>query len=243
MAIDNNQNNNYYLAIIPARGGSKRIPRKNLVLLGEKPLIAYSIEAAKKSKKISKIIVSTEDEEIAEYSRKLGLEVPFLRPKELAQDTSTQNEVILHTLNEVESQNVKIDAVVLLQPTSPFRTETHIDESIKLFEVTGADTVTSVRKSKEHPFYTWTLKNDELVPFFLFKQQYTIRQELPPAFIENGAVYVISRNVLNEGKIYGKKIVPYIMDEQSSIDIDTHDDLLHAESIINSKTKKGSYTK
>src|SRR5437762_12313177 len=123
----------FYLGLIPARGGSKRIPGKNLISLGGKPLIAHTIEAARKSKKLSKVLVSTDDERIADYSRSLGADVPFLRPRELARDQSPTFDAAWHAVMSVEKQRgARVDAVVLLQPTSPFRTSSHIAESIDL---------------------------------------------------------------------------------------------------------------
>jgi len=222
---------NYY-AIIPARGGSKRLPGKNIALLNEKPLIAYTIEAAQQTDRLTRTLVSTDDPEIAAIARQYGAEVPFLRPAAIAADASPMLGVIEHVLHYFEQAGVVVDAVVLLQPTSPFRTSRHIDEALELFEQTGADTVTSVCNAQHHPFYSWTMRDGELSPFFSLAQQAMTRQELPPAFFENGAIFVIKRAVVASGALYGNKTVPYLMDYRSSIDIDTPDDLAWARFIL-----------
>ncbi len=222
----------FYLGIIPARGGSKRIPRKNVILLDGKPLITYSIDAARNSRRLSRTIISTDDEEIISVARHAGGDAPFLRPAEIAADSSPMVVVIEHVLRYLEGPGGKVDAVVLLQPTSPFRTNRHIYEAIELFERSGADTVTSVCGAREHPYYSWTLRNGELAPFFSLAHQSMTRQELPPAFFENGAIFVVRREVLRSGTLYGRVIVPYQMDQRNSVDIDTPDDLAWAEWLI-----------
>lgn len=226
-----------YLAIIPARGGSKRILRKNLVSFAGKPLIVHTIEAALKSERLARVIVSTEDPEIVETAQKYGAEVPFLRPDELARDQSPLWAVIDHVLVNLEKESANIDAVVLLQPTAPFRTGKHIDEAIDLFETSSADTVTAVCFADKHPFYAWTLSDGELTPFFSIKHQTMPRQELPPAFFENGSIYVIDKAILNSGNIYGEKVVPYQMARTDSVDIDMPEDLLWAKFIMNCDNK------
>lgn len=221
-----------YLAVIPARGESKRIPRKNLILLGGRPLIAYTIEAAQNSGRLTRTIVSTDDEEIALTAKTWGAEVPFLRPRELALDRSTILDVVVHTLEALEQSGSIIDAVVMLQPTSPFRTGQHIDECIELFELSGADTVTATSHAREHPYYAWSVAGDRMVPFFSLEKQMTPRQDLPPALIENGSIYVAKRLIIAENTIYGRKIVPYMMDWNSSVDIDTPEDMLWAEFLL-----------
>jgi CMP-N-acetylneuraminic acid synthetase len=218
-----------YWAIIPARGGSKRIRRKNLIRLAGKPLIAYTIAAARKSLKLTRIIVSTEDPEIAETAGKYGAEVPFLRPVELAGDQSTSLAVIRNVLDTLGQDGADINGVVLLQPTAPFRTGKHIDEAIELFEKSGANTVIAVFPADKHPFYAWTLSNEKLKPFFSLAQQTMARNQLPPAFYENGAIYVIDKKVLISGSLYGETIIPYQMTRFNSVDIDEPIDLLWAE--------------
>ncbi len=226
---------NNYLGVIPARGGSKRLPGKNIRLLNGKALIIYSIEAALSSERLAEHIVSTDDEMIAACARENGGNVPFIRPAELAQDSSSSIEVLLHALQETEKE-MNIDALVLLQPTSPFRTSKHIDEAISLFESSGADTVISVCHPEEHPYYTWKMKDDHFTPFFSMKEMTCPRHELPESYIVNGGIYIVKKEYLKQGKIYGQKIVPYVMDRQLSVDIDSEEDFLLAEYLLNRKT-------
>lgn len=222
-----------YLAIIPARKGSKRIFNKNLKILVGKPLIYYTIQAALKSKKISKIIVSTDSKKIAKYTSSLGIEIPFLRPKKLATDKSPVINTILHVLKKLKNKGITVNNIVLLQPTSPFRTNKHIDESIRLYEEKKADTLISVKDLKEHPYWAWGInKNQHLKPFFPKKYMSMERYKLSKAFIENGAIFITKRSNLKLNSIYGKRIIPYIMDEDASIDIDTVNDWLYAEYLL-----------
>lgn len=221
-----------YLAVIPARGGSKRIPRKNLAMFAGKPLIAHTIEAALKSHQLTRVIVSTDDPEIVKVAREYNAEVPFLRPAKLAGDQCSSLAVLLHALDMLNTESFQVDAVVLLQPTSPLRTSQHIDEAITLFEKSGADTVTAVCAAAKHPFYAWTLSGDELSPFFTMDRQTIPGHELPPAFFENGSIYIIDRAVLDSGQFYGRRIIPYYMDDCDSVDIDTPIDLLWAEFLL-----------
>lgn len=224
-----------YLAVIPARGGSKRIPRKNLVDLNGKPLIAYTIEAAVNSSRITRTVVSTEDKEIASYSLKYGVEVPFVRPLELAQDDSSILEVLDHAFKTLDSKANPIKAIILLQPTSPFRNSKNIDEAITLFEKTRADTVTAVCYPGESPFYAWKIVRGKLVSLFPLNNQSTPRSKLPVTVMENGAIYIVRRSVVAKGRLYGKKVVPYIMGRESSVDIDEPIDLLWARFLMRQK--------
>lgn len=221
-----------YLTVIPARGGSKRIAKKNLILLNNKPLIFYTISAALSSSHCNNTIVSTEDVSIAEYARSQGVNVPFLRPDLLAEDNSSQVDVLNNALEWSYDNNELIDAVILLQPTSPFRTYQHIEEAVELFEKSNADTLTSVCPAREHPYYMWEKKGDELKPFFSIEHQTVIRQDLPSVFAENGAIYIIKSLLIESKQFYGERIIPYVMDFHCSIDIDTYDDLEFAEFLI-----------
>lgn len=206
------------IAIIPARGGSKRLPGKNIKLLDGKPLIAYTIEAALKCKYISEVIVTTDDAEIAEISKKYGAVVPGLRPIELASDTSSTNEVIKYVIDKINTErNVQINSCILLQPTSPLRNEIHITEAIDLFEKKNADAVISFAK-EHHPLYWNKFMNDEGV---LEEIKGLPKRE---SFYPNGAIYVLSLAVINTGVYYTDKTFGYIMDRMNSVDIDTEDD-------------------
>lgn len=224
------------VAIIPARGGSKGIPRKNIRNLAGKPLIAYTIEAAKKSRYINQIVVSTDDQEIAEISQSYGVEVPFLRPTELAADDTPMLLVVQHAVRFLEEKGTNIEIVVLLQPTSPLRSEQDIDRAIGKLLTTNADSVVSVSKVKKHPLWMVKLKEDRLIWFSENPLEVTRRQDLPELYALNGAVYVVRRDVLiKENSVYGKDIRAIVMNEEESVDIDTMFDLSIAEMIIKSR--------
>lgn len=222
-----------YLGVIVARGGSKRLPRKNITLLGGIPLIGYTIAATLKARRLWRTVVSTDDQEIADVAKSLGADVPFLRPSALAQDDSPAIGVLRHAVEFVETENgCVIDAVVLLQTTSPFRTGSHIDKALEIYELTNADTVTAVNPVVEHPYWSWRIVNDCLVPFFSKKHIETERSSLPAAYIENGALYIARRNLIMNGELYGDRVVPLIMDSRDATDIDTMEDLLWAEFML-----------
>jgi len=217
------------LAIIPARGGSKGIPRKNIKLLFGKPLISYSITEALKSIYINKVIVSTEDSEIAKISQKYGAEV-LERPNELATDTADSDEVIFHVLQELKKKHFRTDLVVFLQPTSPLRRATDIDTAIKIFCDHDCDSVISVSEPPHSPFWCFTIENTFLKPIFDERFLHTRRQDLPVSYIPNGAIYISTPEKLTHNNgFYGKKIIPYIMSPETSIDIDNRNDFAIAE--------------
>jgi CMP-N-acetylneuraminic acid synthetase len=220
------------LAVIPARGKSKRIPRKNLTLLGEKPLICYTIEAALGAGLVKNVVVTTDDLEIAETSKLYGAQVQYPRPEELSGDTSSSLDVLKHSVAFFEAGGSHPDIIVLLQPTSPFRTARHIDEAIKLLLETNADTVTAVRKVIEHPYYLWKTKGETIVPLYTYDHQTMGRNKLPSFYIENGSIYVTTRGSLFRFGLYGKTVVPYEMTMLESVDIDEPIDLTWAEFLI-----------
>ncbi len=219
----------FYLGIVPARGGSKRIPRKNLSLLGGRPLLDYTAEASRQSRRLGNTVISTDSPEIAQFANTRGLMDFGLRPAALAQDHSPPGEAIADALGKFASTGVTVDAIVLLQPTSPFRSARHIDEAIGRFEASGADTLVSVIRAHDHPYWVWRETEECLQPYFSMREIAVGRQDLPPAVVENGAIYIVRSSLAVSGKIYGEKIVPYLMDDFSSIDIDTPEDLLWAE--------------
>jgi len=221
-----------YLGVIPARAGSKRIPGKNLVRLNGVPLIDYSVRAAQGSERLTAVIVSTDSPEIASHARSLGVAVPDLRPPQLAEDRSPVVAALAHGLGLFERAGTRADAVVLLQPTSPLRQAADIDRAIELFERTGADTVTAVRSIRDHPYWAWRASDDLIVPFHSETGMATDRQELPPVYAENGAVYVIRRELVVAGRIYGARVAPYVMQEEASVDVDTPLDLAWAEFLL-----------
>jgi CMP-N,N'-diacetyllegionaminic acid synthase len=218
-----------FLGIIPARGGSKRLVGKNLQPLGGKPLLAHTIEAAKASRRLAAVVVSTDSETIARCALACGADPQGLRPDELARDDSPVIGAIKDALKKFERNHPPVDAVVLLQPTSPFRSGRHIDEAIAVFESSKADTVTSVRMAREHPYWIWTRSGGAIRPYHSLRRMAAQRSELPDVYIENGAVFVIKRTLVARGKLYGKRVVPLVMDELSSIDIDTPLDFAWAE--------------
>jgi CMP-N,N'-diacetyllegionaminic acid synthase len=238
-AIGSLRSKSPYLAVIPARGGSKRIRGKNLVMLGGKPLLVHTVEAALGTPGIGRVLVSTDDAEIARVAEQFGAEVPSLRPPELARDKSPMLDVIQHAVTMAETANRWVEAVVLLQPTSPFRTAAQIAAAIECFEASGADTVTAVHAAAEHPYYAWRKEGEMLVPFYSLQHQQTVRQALPAAYFETGAIYIVRRSVLDEGELYGDKVVPFEMNEVSAIDIDTPQDLAFAEFLLSRYPESG----
>ena len=211
------------LGIIPARGGSKAIPRKNLKLLAGKPLIAWTIEEAKKSQYLDRIILSSEDVEIIETATALGCETPFVRPSELARDDTPGIEPVIHALNCIGEH---YDYVVLLQPTSPLRTTDDIDGCIRYCVQEGALVCVSVSLTDKHPCWMHTLdERHRLHPLLQTGQSIERRQDLPPIYIENGAVYVAETNfLLHEKNFITTETLAYIMPPERSWDIDNEAD-------------------
>jgi len=237
-----NKNKLKILAIIPARGGSKSVPRKNIRKLNGKPLIAYTIEAANEIKdKFHKIIVSTDDEEISEISKIFGAEVPFIRPKELAGDKTPTYPVLQHAVNFVENQDsIKIDLVMLLQPTTPFRNTEDILNSIKLSQTSDSDSVISVvQVFSTHPILMKKIENGLLTHYSIEEKEGTPRQLYEPAaYMRNGAIYLTKRDVLiNNNSIWGNSITPYIMPQERSYNIDDEIDFLSSEMILRNQSK------
>jgi CMP-N,N'-diacetyllegionaminic acid synthase len=230
------------VALILARGGSKRLPRKNIRDLVGKPLIAYTIDAAKDATSLSRMIVSTDDPEIAYVATINGAEVPFLRPSIIAGDSSPAIDALFHAVEWLEREGPRVDAVVLLQPTSPLRQGRHIDEAVELFRATGADTVTAVSPAPVHPFWCWKPEGVEIHPYFSSAHVGMPREALPPALVENGAVYVIRRELLSTGSIYGKRVAGYLMDASEAIDIDTIDDFERAELLLRRRAGEAKLT-
>ena len=225
------------LALIPARGGSKGLPRKNIKPLLGKPLIAWTIEQALNSKYIDKVVVSTDDEEIAEISKEYGAEVPFLRPKELARDDSPTIDAIIHAINWFEERGEFFDILILLQPTSPLRTTEDIDNAIELFlNNKDALSLISVKENEHPPFWSLEIENKFLKPLFgeeYFKKR---RQELPKSYMPNGAIFISYVDILKKYKtFYTPKTIAYIMPPERSIDIDNEFDFLLAEFILKNK--------
>lgn len=218
------------LAIIPARGGSKGLPNKNLRLLNGKPLICYTIEAALSCGNISHVIVSTDSEEIAEVARLAGAWVPSLRPAELATDTATSIDVYIYTLNLLKNNfNLDFKTFIVLQPTSPLRSLTDISEAIDLFNDNNADSVISFTK-EQHPVY-WHKSIDDKgnIANIFPEDSFSNRQEFPITYYPNGAIYIFKTNLIVEDhKYYTEKTLAYLMPRKRSVDIDDVDDFLYA---------------
>jgi CMP-N-acetylneuraminic acid synthetase len=224
------------LGVIPARGGSKGIPRKNLAPIGGRPLVAYTCDAARESRRLTRIVVSTDDEEIASVARRLGVEVPFLRPASLAADDTPMLDVLVHAVTSLEARDAyHPDAVMLLQPTSPFRRGEHVDAAIDLLEASGADSVVSVVAVPHQftPSSLLRLDGDRLVPW-AEGQGPLRRQDKPRLFARNGpAVVAVRTRVLVEQKtLYGADTRAFQMTRADSIDIDDAFDLELADLLI-----------
>ena len=226
------------LAVIPARGGSKGIKRKNVRMLNRKPLVFYTIDVAKNCNFISDVVVSTDDEEISKLSLEFGAQVPFIRPASLATDETPSYDVVKHGLLEMESRkNIRYDAVMMLQPTCPLRTVEDLDNSIRIFQSTRADSVVSVvQLSDKHPFRMKRLVGDRLINYIdQGFEDMRPRQSLPKVYIRNGAIYVSTRrSFLSSESLVGQDCRAYLMPDSRSVNIDSEIDLLLAERLLDS---------
>jgi N-acylneuraminate cytidylyltransferase len=221
------------LAVITARGGSKGIPQKNIKLLNGKPLINYTIEVARSIFCDEDICVSTDSDEIIEAVEKSGLKVPFKRPPELATDTATSNDVLLHALNFYEKLGFNYDAIVLLQPTSPLRTTIQIKEAVSLYH-NDIDMVVSVKES--HAPFVLCKENDAGYLEFILNKNVTRRHDMSKYYEYNGAIYIINTHSLKKkGMMNFDKNVKYVMPSESSVDIDNMFDWQFTEYLINAK--------
>ena len=220
------------LAIIPARGGSKGIIKKNIKLLGNKPLIAWTIEEAKKSKYIDRLILSSDDQEIIEIARKWHCEVPFVRPEELARDDTPSIDTLIHAINIIPE---KYDYVCMLQPTSPLRKAEDIDGSIQKCIIMNSNCCVSVVKVEQHPYWMYEIvPGDELRS--IVPNNITRRQDLPEIYILNGAVYIAKVEViLNNRSFLGKDTIGYKMERERSFDIDNNVDFNYCQMFVNGK--------
>lgn len=236
--------NKFILAVITARGGSKGIPKKNIKLLGGYPLIAYSIAQAKKSSLISECIISTDSEEIAQVSRDYGGNVPFMRPPELSTDTAQHVPVLQHAIDFVERKNgKKIDYIILLQPTSPFRLTEDIDGVLSRLIDTGAHSaVTVIRMVDNHPLKAKRLVDGFVEPYFSEypEPEGRPRQQFPEAYKRSGAAYCMTRSlIMDRGLLYGEKIAAHVVPGDRSIDIDNEKDWVVAEYMLGKLKAQG----
>lgn len=232
------------LGLIPARKGSKGIPGKNIKPLFGKPLIGYTFESAVSSALLTRRLLTTDSNEIAEIGREYGIDVPFLRPSELAGDNSSAFEYIEHCLRFLEvNEGYCPELVVLLQPTCPFRNGQDIDSCISLLKNSDADSVVSVSAlpTKFHPNWQFNVSEDGLLHPFSgggWDELATARQHLDETYTRNGAVYVFRRKIFNTlNNIYGNKVLAYIMPEERSVNIDDKDDWQKAEELMVNKQK------
>jgi CMP-N,N'-diacetyllegionaminic acid synthase len=222
------------LFIIPARGGSKGIPGKNIKPLSGKPLIHYSIAYARLFTTDDNICVSTDSEAIANCVMETGLQVPFIRPAALATDTAGSFEVMQHALSFYENRNIGFDAIVLLQPTSPVRLKKHLDEALQLY-TSSLDMVVSVKISPANPYYNLFEENEHgLLQLSKAKEVFTRRQDIPPVYEFNGSLYIINPRSLQNNQSFRTftSIKKYTMEEKYSIDLDTPDDWEYAEFLM-----------
>jgi len=231
------ENSPRVLALIPARGGSKGVPRKNIRLVCGKPLIAYTIETALAAKNVlTRVLVSTDDAEIAEIARRYGAEVPFLRPADLANDTAAMIPVIQHAVRFAEEdEKLRYDWVCLLQPTEPFRTAHDIEQSLSLARAGGCDSVISVvQVFSVHPMLMKRIDENRLLPYCVDEKEGTRRQDyMPPAYMRNGAIYLSRRDVLmNQNSIWGDVIRPYVMPPERSVGVDSELDMKLVQLLI-----------
>ncbi|PQB03889.1 cytidylyltransferase domain-containing protein [Aureitalea marina] len=223
------------LGLVPARGGSKGIPGKNAKILSGKPLIQYTLEAAKAAESLTELIVSTDSDELMQLSRNLGVEAPFKRPDELASDTASSLAVVQHAVSYLQTLGREFDAVCLLQPTTPFRTASDIDSAVARFIDGGYDSLLSVREVPHqfHPDWVYLSSNDETISLATGtstpKPQ---RQLLKKAYYRDGAIYITRITTLKKDSLYGDRIGYVVNDSQRFVNIDDWEDWQRAERIL-----------
>lgn len=228
------------LGLVPARGGSKGLPRKNLVPVCGKPLLAYTVEEALASRSLSRVVVSTDDDEIARVARSLGAEVPFMRPAELARDDTPALPVIRHAVSALEEAEGWVSQIIVyLQPTSPLRGRGHIDQAVELLVSEGADTVVSVVPVPHqfNPVSLMRLEGGCLVPFLAEGPEFLRRQDKPTLYARNGPAVLACtyETVMRRGRLYGGKTLPLFMTPEESVDVDSPFDLAMVEWILKAR--------
>ncbi|HEY0655313.1 MAG TPA: acylneuraminate cytidylyltransferase family protein [Chryseosolibacter sp.] len=220
------------LYLITARGGSKGLPGKNIKPLNGKPLLNYTIDFARKFTSDDNIVLSTDAQEILDVAQAHGLKVPFIRPESLASDTAGSREVILHALTYFKERGIVYDSVVLLQPTSPFRSGAHLQKMLEMFSF-DIDMVVSVKESHFNPYFSLFEENPEGYLALSKKGNFTRRQDCPKVYAYNGSLYVINAASLQQTPFAAfSKVKKFVMDEIHSVDIDTKFDWLVAEVIL-----------
>ena len=226
---------NLLLCIIPARGGSKGIPGKNIKLLGGKPLLAYTWETAQRAGVFDRIVLSTDSEEIAAVGRKLGMEVPFMRPPELSEDDTPMLPVLQHAIMFLGERRWIPDYIAILQPSAPFRNIEHLREAYKIISESGCDSVVSVEKVPDHfsPHYAMKIVEGRLENFIPEGEYITRRQDVEMAYTRNGQFYFARREtIMEKNTIYGSDCRPFIIADEDSVNLDTLDNWKEAERLI-----------
>ena len=223
------------VGIIPARGGSKGIPGKNIAPCAGRPLLAYTAAAALGARHLDRVVLSTDDEAIALVGKSLGVEVPFLRPAALSSDAASSLGVIVHALDWLEGQGETVEGIVLLQPTSPLRNAIQIDAAVERFRATAADTLVSVMEvpHRFHPESVMRIEDDALLPLKTLGEMVLRRQDLPKLYARNGPAILILKPVqIRSGSLYSGRTVAYEMSAKDSLDIDTPADLAFADYLL-----------
>lgn len=222
------------LALVPARGGSKRLPGKNVRMLGHSPLLVWSINSAKELTPVADTLVSTDDEAIAEVGRRAGAMVPWLRPPEFATDTASSLDACLHALDWYENRHGAVDGLLLLQPTSPFRRRSSILRGIELFDTNDRRPVVGVSAARSHPLWCFRAEGNRMYPFVDGAGLHVRSQDLPPAYVINGAFYLIKPSTLRAARsFFSDDMIPLLMlHPGEDIDIDTEQDWLVAQTYI-----------
>jgi CMP-N,N'-diacetyllegionaminic acid synthase len=224
------------VGLVPARGGSKGIPRKNARLLAGRPVLAYTADAAARARRLSRVILSTEDSEIAELGRSCGLEVPFVRPAELARDDTPMLPVVQHALRWLEEHGERFDAVCLLQPTHPLRRPEDIDACVALLETKAADAIVTLSPvpAEYNPHWVYFRTEDDWIRLATGEAAPICRrQDLPAAFHREGSVYVTRRDVvLQQNSLYGRRLLGYPIEGSQSVNLDTVEDWIRAEALL-----------
>jgi CMP-N-acetylneuraminic acid synthetase len=231
------------LAIVPARGGSKGVPGKNLRPLAGRSLLDRTADAARRSGVIDRMILTTDSEAIAAAGRSAGLDVPFMRPSSLAQDDTPMLAVVRHAVDEISRSGWNAELIVLLQPTSPLRTPDHIRCAVEMLRTSGADSVVAVVEIPRHlsPDYVMRIDGDVLKPFLPEGARISRRQDARPAYSRDGTVYAFRRSTLERfGNIYGDNCRPLVIDPRDSLSIDSPDDWRNAERILTQREQEQS---
>ena len=233
--MNSNEKHPQVLGIIPARSGSKGVPDKNISMVRSKPLIFWTIDAAKKAKNLDKIIVSTDSEKYASICENYNIQVPFLRPAELSSDEATSEDVIIHAVKWMKkNKQYNPEYILYLQPTSPLRTASDIDKAINIAEEKQAHSVVSVELANRHPYFMKKIDHTGLISHYKRQKVPTPRrQDLEPIYVLNGAIFLIRTEIiLNNKSWYEDKCYSYIMPSKKSIDIDSPNDLHIADFLL-----------